>query len=71
MSKMIYEIRAYSPSKNEVQREFDQDALQGRPRQTAALAQRKADAFAYRLNLQKKLKVNDWEGQTILISTMI
>lgn len=28
---MIYEIRAYSPSKNEVQREFDQDALQGRP----------------------------------------
>ena len=40
MSKMIYEIRAYSPSKNEVQREFDQDALQGRPTQTAALAQR-------------------------------
>lgn len=71
MSKMIYEIRAYSPSKNEVQREFDQDALQGRPTQNEALAQRKADAFAYRLNLQKKLKTNDWEGQIVLISTMI
>tara|TARA_Y100000389_G_C17471282_1_gene531378 strand:+ start:17441 stop:17656 length:216 start_codon:yes stop_codon:yes gene_type:complete len=71
MSKMIYEIRAYSPSKNEVQREFDQDALQGRPTQTAVLAQRKADAFAYRLNLQKKLRVDDWEGQIVLISTMI
>lgn len=71
MSKIIYEIRAYSPSKNEVQREFDQDALQGRPTQNATLAQRKADAFAYRLNLQKKLKTNDWVGQIILISTMI
>ena len=68
---MIYEIRAYSPSKNEVQREFDQDALQGRPTQNAVLAQRKADAFAHRLNIQKKLKTNDWEGQIVLISTMI
>ena len=71
MSQMIYEIRAYSPSKNEVQREFDQDALQGRPTQNAVLAQRKADAFAHRLNIQKKLKTNDWEGQIVLISTMI
>ena len=71
MSTKIYEIRAYSPSKNEVQREFDQDALQGRPTQNESLAQRKADAFAHRLNLQKKLKANDWEGRIVLISTII
>jgi hypothetical protein len=71
MSRMIYEIRAYSPSKNEVQREFDQDALQGRPTQTARLAQLKADAFAFRLNQQKKLRVSDWQGQIVLISTIV
>tara|TARA_B110000977_G_scaffold199118_1_gene285587 strand:+ start:13855 stop:14070 length:216 start_codon:yes stop_codon:yes gene_type:complete len=71
MSRMIYEIRAYSPSKNEVQREFDQDALRGNPTQNELLAQRKADAFAHRLNLQKKLKANDWQGQIVLISTII
>ena len=67
----IYEILAYSPSTNTLQREFDQDALQGRPTSTQQLAQRKADSFASRLNAQQKLRATDWEGQVRLINTMI
>ena len=68
---VIYEIRAYSKSRNETQREFDQDALQGRPTLTQELAQRKADAFAHRLNEQRKLKANDWVGQVKRIQTIV
>lgn len=68
---VIYEIRAYSKSRNETQREFDQDALQGRPTQTLELAQRKADAFAHRLNTQRKLRVTDWVGQVKQIQTIV
>ena len=65
----IYEILAYSKSLNETQREFDQDALQGRSTRSAKLAQQKADAFAHRLNLQRRNK--DWVGRVKLISTII
>lgn len=68
---VIYEIRAYSKSRNETQREFDQDALQGRPTLTQELAQRKADAFAHRLNEQRKLKTADWVGQVKQIKTIV
>ena len=64
----IYEILAYSKTLNETQREFDQDALQGRATISAKLAQQKADAFAHRLNLQRKNK--DWVGKIKLITTI-
>ena len=64
----IYEILAHSKSLNETQREFDQDALQGRATRSARLAQQKADAFAHRLNLQRRNK--DWVGKIKLINTM-
>ena len=66
----IYEILAYSKSLNQTQREFDQDALQGRATTNQTLAQRKADAFAHRLNTQQKLRVTDWTGKVKLISTI-
>ena len=66
----IYEILAYSKSRNETQREFDQDALQGRPTQNARLAQQKADAFAHRLNTQQKLRTTDWVGRVNSITTI-
>jgi hypothetical protein len=66
----IYEILAYSKTLNQTQREFDQDALQGRATTNQALAQRKADAFAHRLNTQQKLRVTDWTGRTKLITTI-
>ena len=64
----IYEILAHSKSLNETQRELDQDALQGRATRSARLAQQKADAFAHRLNLQRRNK--DWVGKIKLINTM-
>jgi hypothetical protein len=67
----IYEILAYSKNLNQTQREFDQDALQGRPTQDARLAQRKADAFAHRLNAQQKLRTADWVGRVNYITTII
>ena len=66
----IYEILAHSKTLNQTQREFDQDALQGRATTNQALAQRKADAFAHRLNTQQKLRVTDWTGRTKLITTI-
>jgi hypothetical protein len=68
---VIYEIRAYSKSRNETQREFDQDALQGRPTTSRQLAQQKADAFAHRLNTQQKLRTTDWIGQVKQIQTIV
>ena len=67
----IYEILAYSKTLNQTQREFDQDALQGRPTTAPRLAQQKADAFAHRLNTQKKLRASDWVGRVNYITTII
>tara|TARA_B110000977_G_C10593626_1_gene305346 strand:+ start:241 stop:453 length:213 start_codon:yes stop_codon:yes gene_type:complete len=67
----IYEILAYSKTLNQTQRELDQDAMQGRPTTAELLAQRKADAFAHRLNTQKKLRVTDWVGRIKRIITIV
>jgi uncharacterized protein with WD repeat len=65
----IYEILAYSKSANQTQREFDQDSLQGRHTTNRQLAQQKADAFAQKLNDQRKLKTTDWVGKIKQINT--
>ena len=67
----IYEILAYSKTLNQTQREFDQDALEGRATTNSQLAQRKADSFAHRLNTQRKLKATDWTGRINLITTIV
>lgn len=67
----IYEITAHSPSKNQTQREFDEDSLKGRHTTDAKLAQRKADSFAQRLNQQRFLGAADWRARIRLIKTII
>ena len=57
----IYAIQAYSPSKNQLQREFDEDALKGRHCTDLKLAERKAQSFATRLNQQQLLNATDWK----------
>jgi hypothetical protein len=71
MPQQIYMIMAYSPEMNQTQREFDEDSLKGRHTTDARLAQRKADAFAHRLNQQQTLKTTDWVGRIELITTLI
>jgi hypothetical protein len=60
---MKYEILAYSPSRNELQREFDEDALKNNQlTEDARTAEMKADSFASRLN--KRLGApEDWIGR--------
>lgn len=65
----IYEIRAYSPSRNETQREFDEDALQGRYTLDARTAQMKADSLASRIGARFG-EPNDWQAQILLIDTI-
>jgi hypothetical protein len=59
---MIYEILAYSPSRNELQREFDEAALKGNLTNTLEEAQKKADSFASRLN-KRMGAPEDWIGR--------
>lgn len=65
----IYEIRAYSPSRNETQREFDQDSLEGRHTTDARIAQMKAESFASRIGARFGAP-NDWVAQVVLIDTI-
>ena len=65
----IYEIRAYSPSRNETQREFDQDALEGRYTTDPRIAQMKAESFASRIGARFG-EPNDWQAQILLITTI-
>lgn len=67
----IYQIMAYSPSKNQLQREFDQDSLQGRHTMTQRLAEQKAESFAQRLNQRQFLKTMDWQPRIELITTLV
>lgn len=67
----IYQIMAYSPSKNQTQREFDEDSLKGRHTLDPKLAQQKADSFAQRLNQRQCLKATDWQGRIELITTLV
>jgi hypothetical protein len=65
---MFYAVHAYSPSKNQTQREFNQDELQGRPAMTRLYAEQLATAFAQRLNTQQFLRATDWQGRVELIN---
>ena len=67
----IYTILAHSDKVNQTQREFDQDSLQGSHTTSRQLAERKAAAYALRLNQQKFLKATDWVGRVELITTII
>lgn len=65
----IYTILAYSPSRNETQRELDEDSLQGRHTMDQRLAQMKADSFATRMN-QRWPEPKDWVAKIELITTI-
>ncbi len=65
---MFYAIHAYSPTRNQTQRELAEDELKGRPITSKQLATQMAQAFAQRLNQQQFLKVSDWQGQIELVN---
>ena len=65
---MFYAIHAYSPTRNQTQRELAQDELQGRPVTSKQLAEQMAQAFAERLNQQQFLRVTDWEPRIELVN---
>lgn len=65
---MHYAVHAYSRTKNQTQREFNQDELQGRPATTKQYAEQLATAYAQRLNQRKFLGATDWQGQVELIN---
>jgi predicted house-cleaning NTP pyrophosphatase (Maf/HAM1 superfamily) len=67
----IYTILAYSPSKNQTQREFDEDSLKGRHTTDRKLALQKAQAFAQRMNTQQVLGATDWQPRIEFITTLI
>jgi hypothetical protein len=69
--KTIYAVMAWSPSKRQLQREFDQDSLSGNHTYDSKLAMKKAEAFAERLNSQKKLKTNDWQPKIEAITNFV
>jgi hypothetical protein len=65
---MFYAIHAYSKTRNQTQRQFCQDELEGRPITNKRLAEQHADAYAQQLNNQQFLRATDWVGQTELIN---
>jgi len=66
---MEYAILAYSLKENQLQRELN---LEKNPPVTdPAYAQKIADAFAYRLNLNKFLNTQDWVGRIELINNPV
>lgn len=65
----IYTILAYSPSRNETQRELDEDSLQGRHTMDLRTAELKADSFATRMN-QRWAEPKDWVARVEYITTM-
>jgi hypothetical protein len=65
---MFYAIHAYSPSRNQTQRQFNQDELEGRPITNKQLAEQHAQAYAQQLNNQQFLRATDWIPQTELIN---
>ena len=65
---MRYAIHAHSRTKNQTQREFNQDELQGRPATTREYALQLANAYAQRLNSRRFLGATDWQGQVELIN---
>jgi hypothetical protein len=65
---MFYAIHAYSKTRNQTQRQFNQDELEGRPITSKRLAEQHASAYAQQLNNQQFLRATDWVGQTELIN---
>jgi hypothetical protein len=69
--KTVYAIMAWSPSKRQLQREFDEDSLKGNHTYDKNMAMKKAQAFAERLNSLKKLKTDDWQPKIEAITNHI
>jgi alkylation response protein AidB-like acyl-CoA dehydrogenase len=65
---MFYAIHAYSKTRNQTQRQFNQDELEGRPITNKRLAEQHADAYAQQLNSNQFLRATDWVGQIELIN---
>lgn len=65
---MFYAVHAYSKARNQTQREFAQDELEGRPITNRPLAEQMAKSFAQRLNQRNFLKTQDWEGRVELVN---
>lgn len=65
---MFYAIHAHSPSRNQTQRQFNQDELEGRPIVSKLLAEQTARAYAEQLNNQQFLRASDWVGRVELIN---
>jgi hypothetical protein len=65
---MFYAIHAYSRTRNQTQRQFCQDELEGRPITNKRLAEQHADAYAQQLNNRQFLRATDWVGQIELIN---
>ena len=65
---MFYAIHAHSPSRNQTQRQFNQDELEGRPITSRQLAEQTARAYAQQLNNQQFLRASDWVPQIELIN---
>jgi hypothetical protein len=65
---MFYAIHAHSPSRNQTQRQFNQDELEGRPITNRRLAEQHAQAYAQQLNQNQFLRTTDWVGQVELIN---
>ena len=67
---MFYAIHAHSPSRNQTQRQFMQDELQGRPITSKLLAEQTARAYAEQLNQNQFLRATDWVGRIELINNV-
>jgi hypothetical protein len=65
---MFYAVHAYSATRNQTQREFNQDELQGRPATSKQYAEQLAAAYAQRLNTQQFLRATDWVGRIELVN---
>jgi alkylation response protein AidB-like acyl-CoA dehydrogenase len=65
---MFNAILAYSKSRNQKQRQFNQDELAGRPITSKQLAEQHARAYAQQLNNSQFLRATDWQAQIELIN---
>ena len=65
---MFYAIHAHSPSRNQTQRQFCQDELEGRPITSKQLAEQMARAYAAQLNRAQFLRATDWQGEIELVN---
>lgn len=66
---MFYSIQARSKRAQQAQRFFDEDELKGRRTTNLREAERKAAAFAERLNQRAFLKCSDWQAEVVEINS--